>query len=84
MPMFWFQQKADITEELAKSAYWAAKATDIATYTVFIVGGLAVLVMVFGVYLSMTNNWTRNRPDDVDELLTDHHTPPGGHDGIAR
>lgn len=71
MPMFWFQQRADITEELAKSAYWAAKAADIGLYVAYGLAGVAVLIMLIGAYLSLAKKWTRTHHDDDDELLTD-------------
>lgn len=71
MPMFWFRQSADITEELARSAWWAGKAPDIGTYTCYAIAGLAIVVMLIGTYLSLAKKWTRTRHDDDDELLTD-------------
>lgn len=71
MPMFWFRQSADITEELAKSARWAVAAEDIGLYVAWSIAGLAVLVMLIGGYLSYTQKWARTHHDDDDELLTD-------------
>lgn len=71
MPMFWFKQSADITEDLARSAWWAGNASDIGTYVCYGIAGLAVIVMLIGGYLSLSNRWTRRQHDDDDELLTD-------------
>lgn len=71
MPMFWFRQAADITEDLAKSAYWASNAPDIGSYVAYAIAGMAVIVMLIGMYLSVTKKWTRTHHDDDDELLTD-------------
>lgn len=71
MPMFWFRQTADITEELARSAYWASKASDIGSYVAYAIAGLAVVAMLVGLYLTLAKKWTRIHHDDDDELLTD-------------
>lgn len=71
MPMFWFRQTADITEDLARSAYWASKASDIGTYVAYGIAAIAALVMMVGTYLTLTRKWQRTHHDDDDELLTD-------------
>lgn len=71
MPMFWFRQRADITEDLARSAYWATKAANIGLYMAYGIAAIAVLVMAVGAYLTLTRKWQRTHHDDDDELLTD-------------
>lgn len=71
MPMFWFRQTADITEDLARSAYWASNASDIGTYVAYGIAAIGALVMMVGTYLTLARKWQRTHHDDDDELLTD-------------
>lgn len=70
IPMFWFRQSAEITEDLAKSVYWASKAKYIGTYFAYALGGLAFLIIMVAVYISFAKKWAPRHGDD-DELLTD-------------
>lgn len=73
IPMFWFRQSADITDYLARSAYWASKASDIGFYFIYTIAGLAVIVLLVGVYLTIAKKWGRR--DDEDDPLFDDGEP---------
>lgn len=71
MPMFWFRQAVDISEDLASQAKLAVLLPDIGVWIAYGIAGLAAIVFCVGVFLSVTKKWGNSEEhDDDNELLT--------------
>lgn len=72
MPMFWFRQVADLSDDLARAAWWAVKLPYLGLWMAYGLAGLAAIFIIVGAYLSFAKKWTcggRGDHDDDDELL---------------
>ncbi|XP_064539627.1 protein croquemort [Drosophila montana] len=69
MPMFWFDQFAELTPELASRAKLAINLSDYGFYTgigCIVFGGIFLTI---GIVLTLTKRWVR-RPVDDEDMLT--------------
>ncbi|GAB0094338.1 Protein croquemort [Sergentomyia squamirostris] len=68
VPMLWFRQTANLTEDLAKSAWWAVNLRPFGLYLAFgllAIGGVFVLV---GIFLTIMKKWTWTKEEDEEPL----------------
>ncbi|CAO1313413.1 unnamed protein product [Diamesa serratosioi] len=67
MPMFWFRQTAELTEELAGQAKWALLLPDIGMYTAYGFAGIGVVIVALSIFLIFFK-WRRT--EDTENLLS--------------
>lgn len=71
--MFWFTQRAALTEELAATARMAILAPDLGLYVAYGVAALGAILLLVGIVLTLTKSWSRreqfvNEDSNDDEL----------------
>jgi hypothetical protein len=67
--MIWFRQLADLTEDLANESKVALILPELGVYTAYTLGGIGVLLLCFGAYLTIYNRWSRSTSQE--NLLID-------------
>lgn len=75
VPMFWFTQRAALTEELANQARMAILAPSLGVYVAYGMASFGAILLLVGAVLQCTNSWGgtqstqfHNAGDDDDEL----------------
>lgn len=58
IPMLWFRQTAELTQELANEAKVVVLITTVVQYTSFGVIGIGSLILCIALYLTLTGRWT--------------------------
>ncbi|XP_059617325.1 protein croquemort-like [Phlebotomus argentipes] len=69
IPMLWFRQTANLTEDLAKSAWWAVNLSDFGLYLAFGIVGLGGVLVIVGIVLTITKKWTCAPTNEDEEPL---------------
>uniref|UniRef100_A0A1B0D2U3 Protein croquemort n=1 Tax=Phlebotomus papatasi TaxID=29031 RepID=A0A1B0D2U3_PHLPP len=69
IPMLWFRQTANLTEDLAKTAWWAINLPDFGLWIAFGIVGLGAVIVIVGIVLTITKKWTWSNRDDDEEPL---------------
>ncbi|KAH8262158.1 hypothetical protein KR038_004698 [Drosophila bunnanda] len=70
MPMFWFDQYAELSSELASKAKLAINLSSYGLIFGYCLIGFASVFLVTGVVLTLTKRWVRRAADDEDMLST--------------
>lgn len=75
MPMFWFTQRAELTEEFAAQAKMAILAPSLGVYVAYGLASFGVILLLVGAVLQFTNSWGGNQrtefhnEEDIDDEL---------------
>lgn len=76
IPMFWFSQVADITEDLAKQAGVMNVVREAGVWGSYAVSAVGLLLLVIGIRLALKGDSEMGEDDDVAPILSNAVEPP--------